>query len=57
MGAGIPRESATNKDGGIVVAQEISVESERMSAADSSTADPAHNDWGFKTLARNEHGR
>lgn len=57
MGAGIHSESAATKDGGIVVAQEISVESEQMSAADSSTADPSHNDWGFKTLARNEHGR
>lgn len=57
LDAGMHGKSAATKDGGIVVAQEIYVESKHMSAADSGTADPAHNDWGLKTSARNEHRR
>ena len=57
LDAGMHGKSTATKDGGIVVAQEICVELEHMSAADSGTADPAHNNWGFKTSARKEHGR
>ncbi|KAH7142647.1 hypothetical protein B0J13DRAFT_636189 [Dactylonectria estremocensis] len=45
--AGIHRKG-TATDGGIVVAQEICVESEHVSVADSSRTDPAHDEWGLR---------
>ncbi|KAM6511095.1 hypothetical protein FALCPG4_016098 [Fusarium falciforme] len=57
LGAGRDAKSAATTDGGIVVAQKIHIESEQMVAADSSTTEPAHDDWGFKTSARRDDGR
>lgn len=45
---GIHGKSTAAKDGGIVVAQEICVESEHVSVADSGRTDPAHDDWGLR---------
>ncbi|KAH7116380.1 hypothetical protein EDB81DRAFT_952986 [Dactylonectria macrodidyma] len=45
LDAGIHGKSTATKGGGIVVAQEVCVESEHVSAADSGRTDPAHDDW------------